>query len=282
MIPRTRPLDPRLFRILLPLLFLPLIVAVPRPASAQSASGLIQAMMERYEERMSGIENYTVTQDAMGFATTTYFERGEDGTFTMTSSAGSGGAQRMPAPGPEMLRRVADVSTLEGMEDVAGRTAHVILIEDIEALSESGSFGPAGTWEDATVRMWIDEERLIPLQMGWQGTMTVNGKSGPVSSTIVFEDYREEQGLLHPFTTRITTEGMAEIMDISEEQMEEMRQGMAQLQEQMESMPAAQRGMMERMMGGQLERMREMMSSGAMNVVVQVTEVRVNAGPPQG
>jgi hypothetical protein len=277
MIPRL--LESRLVRVLLPVL---LLLAVPRPGSAQSAGEVIQAMTERYEDRMSGIEDYTVTQEAMGFPSTTYFERGEDGTFTMTSMAGSAGAQSMPAPGPELLKRVADVSTLEGVEDVGGRSAHVILIEDIEALSESGSFGPAGTWEDASARMWIDEERLIPLQMRLQGTMTVNGRSGPVFSTIVFEDYREEQGLLHPFTTRMTTEGMAELMDISEEQMEEMRQGMAQLQEQMESMPAAQRGMMERMMGGQLERMREMMSSGAMNIVVQVTEVRVNAGPPRG
>ncbi len=279
MISHTRLPDLRLLRIVLPIL---LLLVIPRPGSAQSASDVIQAMMERYEERMSGIENYTVTQDAMGFPTTTYFERGEDGTFTMTSMVGSAATQRMPATGPELLRRVADASTLEGTEDVGGRSAHVLLIEDVEALSESGSFGPAGTWQDATVRMWIDEEQLIPLQMLWEGTMTVNGKSGPVSSTMVFEDYRDEQGLLHPYTTRMTTEGIAELMDISDEQMEEMRQGMAQLQEQMESMPAAQREMMERMMGGQLERMREMMSSGAMNVVLQTTEIRVNAGPPQG
>jgi len=37
---------------------------------------------------------------------------------------------------------------------------------------------------------------------------------------------------------------------------------------------------MERMMGGQLEHVQEMLSSGAMDIAVQVKDVRVNAGPP--
>jgi hypothetical protein len=38
--------------------------------------------------------------------------------------------------------------------------------------------------------------------------------------------------------------------------------------------------MMERMMGGQLERLREMVETGSLEIVTQVTEIRVNQGAP--
>jgi hypothetical protein len=47
-------------------------------------------------------------------------------------------------------------------------------------------------------------------------------------------------------------------------------------------MPAAQREMMERLLGDQLSRLREMIEGGGPMVIeVVVTEVRVNAGPPR-
>jgi hypothetical protein len=256
-----------------------LLSVTPTPGTAQSAAEVLQAMADRYEDRMTGIDNYVVVQEVMGLSTTTYFERNEDGTFTLSSLDGSPAAQRMPVIDHRQMTRVADVSAHEGMETVGGRSAHVIFVEDVEALSESLG-GSQQNLEDATMRMWIDEEWLVPLQMRLEGTMTMEGRSGPVTTTVVFEDYREEQGLFHPFTTRITAEGMSELMDISPEQMEEMMRGLEQFQEQMKDMPAAQRAMMERMMGGQIERMQEMVSSGAMDVVVQVTEIRVNEGRP--
>jgi len=272
MLPRARPTDTSLFGMLLAVLLVPL---TPDSASGQSAAEILQATADRYEERMSGIENYTIVQDVMGFAATTYYERGEDGTFTLSSLEGSSAVQRIPVVDRAHMSRVAEVSTYEGEQEVGGRSAHVIFVEDIETPSQPG-------FEDGTVRMWIDEEWLVPLQVRMEGTVTVDGKSGPVTSTVVFEDYHDEQGLFHPYTTRITTEGVSELMDVSEEQMEEMMRGMEQLQEQLKSMPAAQRAMMERMMGGQLELVQQMLSSGAMDLVVQVTEVRVNAGPPDG
>jgi uncharacterized protein YhaN len=69
---------------------------------------------------------------------------------------------------------------------------------------------------------------------------------------------------------------------VSEEERAEIEQQMEQLQQQLESMPESQREMAEGMMGPQLEQMREMLSSGAMEMTLEVTELRVNEGPPGG
>ena len=46
-------------------------------------------------------------------------------------------------------------------------------------------------------------------------------------------------------------------------------------------MPEQQRQMAERMMSGQMERMETLLSQGTMDMTLQVTEVRVNEGPPE-
>ena len=47
------------------------------PLHAQSASEIVQRMLDQYAERTAGIENYTVVQDAMGMETRVYFEKVE-------------------------------------------------------------------------------------------------------------------------------------------------------------------------------------------------------------
>ena len=44
-------------------------------APAQNAQEIIQTAIDRYEQRMSGVENYTIVQDVMGFESTSYYEK---------------------------------------------------------------------------------------------------------------------------------------------------------------------------------------------------------------
>ncbi len=80
--------------------------------------------------------------------------------------------------------------------------------------------------------------------------------------------------MLHPFQLHITATGLAAGM--SEEEMEEARRGLAEMEKNLEGMDATQRAMVERMMGGQMEKLRKMLESGQFEITVVTKEVRVN------
>jgi len=278
---------------LLPLLLLIVLGAfAPTTLTAQSAADILQSAADRHAENLRGIDDYTVVQEVMGMTTTMYFERGPDGEFQSRIVGGVGGASTVSmsdfAPNePEQFTRMAEAAVYAGTETLDGRQVHVIRYEDLSVLQdymESHGMGGdrGGEMVPETMETWIDADRLVPLRLETHGTMTMNGRSGPVTSTVVMEDYREVGGMLYPFTTRIQTTGMAELMDISPDQLEEMQSQMEEMTAQMERMPAAQREMMERMMGDQLDRLRDMLTSGAMAMTVTVVELRVNEGPPGG
>jgi len=97
----------------------------------------------------------------------------------------------------------------------------------------------------------------------------VPGATSPASQT------------LHPAPTwfdgsTVTVEGLQS--EVSDEQ----RQSMQQMMEQMQNMPEAQREMMRQMMGDQFEQIERMLTEGTMDVTVEVSEIRVNSGPPGG
>ncbi len=46
-------------------------------------------------------------------------------------------------------------------------------------------------------------------------------------------------------------------------------------------MPESQRKMMESMVGGQIEKLEEMVNSGNLDFTLAVKELRVNSGPPE-
>jgi hypothetical protein len=95
-----------------------------------------------------------------------------------------------------------------------------------------------------------------------------------MTAVTVLSDYRDVEGILHPHLLNITATGLAAGM--SEEEAEEARKSLADMEEQLEGMDASQRAMVERMMGGQLEKLRKMLESGQFEITVITKEVRVN------
>jgi hypothetical protein len=77
-------------RVALPSLFLTLVLAPG--AAGQSAADVLETAMARFEERTSGIDNYTVVMDVMGYEVVNYFEKEIiDGrpTFVLRNRSGS-------------------------------------------------------------------------------------------------------------------------------------------------------------------------------------------------
>ena len=135
--------------------------------------------------------------------------------------------------------------------------------------------GQQVTWNEASI--WIDPERLVVLGHRFDGTMEADGQSRDFYLRVTNSDFRNPPGcgdMLEPYTQTMEMGGM-----LDDEQMAQMEEAKRQLEEfdrQMASMPADQRQMMENMMGGQMETIRNMANSGAMTYVMETEEIICN------
>lgn len=269
----------------------PLVTLIPATAEAQSAGEILQTALERYEARMEGIDDYSVTQEVMGMSTTTHFEKQTvDGhpVFRVTSSSVQGmGMEETGSIDDEavtnpyrFLPEVTDRATLDGSETVDGLDTWAVSIDDFSGLDFGAPTSNEGDFRPTRGVFYLDKDDYLLRQMRVEGEMERDGEAAPVTMVARMSDYREVEGLLHPFRIDMRIEGITAA--VSEEERAEIEQQMEQLQQQLESMPESQREMAEGMMGPQLEQMREMLSSGAMEMTLEVTELRVNEGPPGG
>ncbi|HSJ07820.1 MAG TPA: hypothetical protein VK936_14035 [Longimicrobiales bacterium] len=259
-------------------------------ASGQSARQVLESAAERYQQRMQGIDNYTLVQDVMGMESILYFEKETvDGVPFFQVRAARVGGNTISLDDDQTLANpyrtfmdFADRARHDGTEAVDGRQAHRIVVEDFTGLD----FNPApsgqrdGQFTPRRVVMYIDADDHLVRRMDMEGDMTSPRGTAPVSTTARFEDYRTTDGLLHHWRTTMVTEGVMEAAGMSAADREKARQQLAEMEKQMETMPAAQRQMMERMMAGQMDRLREMVESGTLEITTEVKAIRVNQGAP--
>lgn len=256
---------------------------VARPLSAQSGGDVLRTALDRYEARMEGVESYTVVQEVMGFESQTRFERREvegRSTFVPRTEDGSTAARGAPqAPYTEFIA-LADRATLEGTATVDGEESHVVTVTDFEGVDvwNPAGGGRAGDFIPERASFYIDTDDYLIRRMEMSGTASVpGGDEEEVSFVVDFRDYREVEGLIHPFVLQVTVAGLAG--QISPEQREELRSSLEEMRARMAEMSEEQRQMVEETMSGQLERMETMLAQGTMGLTVEVTEIRVNEGP---
>jgi len=260
------------------LLPLAVVLALPSGATAQSAKEILMTSLEKYEQRMEGIENYTTVQETMGFETELTFVRTKDDEGRTVfvpkgrEDASSGGMSNFY----RMYPKIAERAELEGTESVDGEQCHVLAISDFSGLDldEQMEMGDRGDFVAKTGLLYVDTDDHLIRKMELGGEITRDGQTSPMTAVTVLSDYREVEGMLHPFQLHITATGLAAGM--SEEEMEEARRGLAEMEKNLEGMDATQRAMVERMMGGQMEKLRKMLESGQFEITVVTKEVRVN------
>lgn len=269
------------------------LLLLAHSAGAQSAAEILSTALDRHEQRAADVDNYTVIQNVAGMRVPIYFEkRMKDGHAVFEPTGMVRRTVQGSAPGPEqqlgsgvgsaeMLVRMSDRTRVAGTESVDGRMAWILQVDDASDLGlGSDEFTPS------TLTIHLDQLDYVPLRMAVAGQMEVEGRSHAVTMKTKFEDYREVHGLLHPFRSTITLEGMSAMMDGVDP--DDVRNQMAELRKQLEDMPPEQRRMMEEQMKNmpQMEQMMEQMAAmaagEAMEMTVEVEEIRVNDGPPSG
>lgn len=177
-------------------------------------------------------------------------------------------------PAQSDMEKVFANAEVVGTETVNGKSAWHIRSEDVNLTQTSD--GQEFTIQD--VNVWIDEGDCVPLMFRMEGEAKVEGEARDIFMEKVDTDWRTVEGtnLLLPFTQTMRMGGV--LTPEEQAQMEEARKQMAEFEKQMAEMPASQRAMMERMMGGQMEQLKNMIETGMFEMQFRVLDVRVNEG----
>ena len=167
------------------------------------------------------------------------------------------------------LRKTA---RLVGTETVDGRKAYHL------RASGSGQVqnvdGQEFTMQE--VNIWLDTRHLVPLKTTMSGTLRQGAEERPVEMEHLSLDYREVPGsrMYESYRQKMNIGGL-----MSEEQKAQMaaaEKQMAEAEAQLAAMPPEQRAMVESMMGGQMDMIRNMSSGGGFGTETVVTEIRIN------
>jgi len=189
-----------------------------------------------------------------------------------------------PPPGEEaqQMRQFADAARYVGTETIDGSSAFHIRADDLNytpPVPEDPQDSLDGQeFVVNTVSLWLDTTQYVPLKMRMDGTVVAEGETREMYIEKIDTDYRRF-GSLYESTRQIMKMGGV----LNDQQMAEMKDAQKQLDEfdtQLASMPPQQRQMMERMVGPQIEMMRNMVKTGGFVVENIVHDIKVDAGLP--
>ena len=251
-------------------------IVLASPAPAQSAREVLETAVERQQKRLAGIETVTIVQEVMGYEVTNELEkRMVDGRPILVLKGTGEESDDFGIDYSEFME-AADYAKLAGTETIDGVSCHVVRVDDMSQLAWDPEMGEGDAdFTPKTATLYMDRDDYLVRKMVVEGEGHRDGRTIPVTMTMMLSDYREVDGWIHPFLTEMTITGMAGGM--SEEDMAKARESLEEMKKQMEEMSPEQREMMEKMMKGQMERLEEMVNSGEMNMTVKVKELRVNS-----
>lgn len=257
-----------------------LAVLAPEPVSAQTAGEILRTALERYEQRMEGIRTYRVTQRVMGMTTTNRFVKTTvDGHPVFVQAGADSAVDRMPRGWGNPYRlfpRLADRAELVGRSTVDGHETWHVAVTDFQGL-ELDAMTPdraAGQFRPQRLDLHLDTGSHAIRKLELQGKMVTDTASRALSLTAGFHDYREVQGMLHPFRVSIRVQGMSAALPAGE--LKRARRQLQRVQQQIEQLPEDQREKARQAMGDQLDQLRRIVESGEVRTEVVVTDLQVN------
>ena len=167
---------------------------------------------------------------------------------------------------------IIDTATLIGTETVDGRNAYHLRADNIGEVQEADG----SEFKMDTINIWIDAREYVPLRMTIEGSLTAEGQTRPMTMENIQADYRTVPGsnMYESYKQVMKISGM--MGPAQEAEMREAAKQMAEFEQQMASMPPAQREMMEKMMGPQLEMIKSRSAGGGFQNEVIINSITVN------
>jgi hypothetical protein len=171
-------------------------------------------------------------------------------------------------------RQFIESARLAGVDTVDGKRAYRIVMDDMSSLEMvRNAIGNSTAVTPRTMTLYLDAAQYVPLKA--VATLDVNmlGNMVQATATVLMQDYRNTQGVLHPFRTESNVDGLGAGFDLSAmqpAQMEMIRSIIERLPE--EQRAAAMAALNSASQGG----------GDGFNRVSTVKSLRVNTGPPPG
>lgn len=268
------------------LVLIPLLFVCSSSLFAQSPQEIFDQMIEQYTNSIEDIETMMMITRMEGFmeteADTTYYQKVVNDGFPNMQVVGSGSST--PSTSyynfQENYDALIENSTYEGTEDVNGREAYVLFIEDVSALYDDVVTAPEGQEQQQAQpqsgRMYIDTENYVPVRMSFD--IDYDGEYTGTAD-IVMSDIRNVDGMMVPFVMEMNIDGISGSMD--PEDMAEAQQSMRDLEEQMENASGLQKRILERAVRPQMERLQQILEEGSMTMRTIVEDVQTNVTIPE-
>ena len=161
----------------------------------------------------------------------------------------------------------------EGTETVGQYPARRISMDNL-SLKQMGDNGEEIMIDTMTV--WIDTDYYKRRKIRLDGILTENGKSRDFFMERENSDYRRvgNTHMYEPYKEVMTFGGAMDAAQMR--QLAEANKELAKLEKELAALPASQRAMMEGMLGGQIQQLRDLASGGAVSVEVITTDITLN------
>lgn len=169
------------------------------------------------------------------------------------------------------MAQFAETAELVGTESINGKDAFHLRSDAVQVRESTGG----QDFEIDSYSLWIDADNYVPVRLRMEGTASEGGQQREVFIEQQWLDYRQVPNS-NMFESYKQVSRMGGVLSPEEEkQMAEAQEQMAEFEKQLEAMPAAQRKMMESMMGSRMDSMRKMVSGGAYEVETEIQEIVV-------
>ena len=274
------------------------LLALPGIASSEDAQSILDKAHQKQVQRWEGVASYIVDQSMMGNRTAILYERVEakdaagnsQSVFRMVPAdeieqrrVASGGAQSLSpgnlklfAMGAEAqdefsgMDEFAGAARLIGKESVGGRQAFHIRNEEINRTQATDD----GEFTINSISLWIDAEKYVPLKVQMDGIAKSGNETRPIRIEKLDEDYRAvaDSSMYESFRQVMRIGGIMSAKD--QKEMQKAQKEFAKFEKEMQQMPAAQRNMIMKQMGPQMEMMKKMASGGGFEVVTEIHSIR--------
>ena len=274
------------------------LFTVPSIASAEDAQSILDKARAKLVERWEGVASYIVDQSMMGNRTTILYERAEvqdaagnaQLAFRMVPQdeiqqrqAASGGSRNLSPANSKLFAMGTDAqeefsgmedfaatARLVGTENVDGRNAFHLRADELNRTQEADD----GEFTINSISVWFDAEKYVPLKLQMDGIAQHGTETRPIRIEKLDQDYREVAGSSmyesHRQVMRIG--GILSAKD--QQEMQKAQKEFAKFEKEMQQMPAAQRDMIMRQMGPQMEMLKKMASGGGLEVITEIHSIR--------
>ena len=203
-----------------------LAIAGTEAAAAQSVREVVEGMYAVVESQAATVNDYTLSQQVMGFDTYSYFEKelvDDHPVFRLKMSDGSGfsfglggedvGLGDVFIYGPKFIEH----GTYAGTEELGNFSVHVLAVEGDGALEIIPPRGPDQVeYRPRSVRLYVDAQMMVPRRIVLEGDAVTDTGPQPLTIQLDMQNYLPIESMLVPFLTKLEIAGMSVDITLTE------------------------------------------------------------------